>query len=140
MSAPNRWLFRTVPSGSCTPSRSSCSAQFDRRRPPGNDSYSRLLQETRRQYSELWRTNDALRIRNGVIEAGPQLPPELIEELRQAVLSGDKGRIDILIREVREINAPSASALQQMADSYEYDAFTCWLEEVSARHKCPETA
>ncbi len=59
-----------------------------------------------------------------------QLPPELIEELRNATLSGSKRRLDRLILRVRETeDAGSANALQELADKYEYDALTRLLEE-----------
>jgi PAS domain S-box-containing protein len=59
-----------------------------------------------------------------------QLPRELVEELRNATLSGNKRLLDKLILEVPETgNAESAHALQELADRYEYDALTRLLEE-----------
>jgi PAS domain S-box-containing protein len=59
-----------------------------------------------------------------------QLPWELVEELRNATLSGNKKLLDKLILQVPEIgNAESAHALQELADGYEYDALTRLLEE-----------
>lgn len=58
-----------------------------------------------------------------------QLPRELIEELRNATLSGNKRLLDRLIVKVREAeHAGSAQALQALADKYEYDALTRLLE------------
>ncbi len=59
-----------------------------------------------------------------------QLPPELIEELQNATLSGNKKLLDKLIVKVRETgNAESAHALQRLGDNYEYDALSRLLEE-----------
>jgi PAS domain S-box-containing protein len=63
-----------------------------------------------------------------------QLPPELIEELRNATLGGNKRLLDSLILQVREAEgAESARALQQLADKYQYDALTRLLEAVGRR-------
>ena len=60
-----------------------------------------------------------------------QLPRQLIEELRNATLYGNKKRLDQLILEVRETEAARfAQALQALADKYEYDALTHLLEEL----------
>jgi CheY-like chemotaxis protein len=59
-----------------------------------------------------------------------QLPQELIKELQNATLSGDKYLLDKLILKVREAgDAESAPALEQLADNYDYDALTRLLEE-----------
>jgi CheY-like chemotaxis protein len=60
-----------------------------------------------------------------------QLPLELMEELRNATLSGNKNLMDKLIHKIRETvgHAESAHALQELADNYEYDALTGLLEE-----------
>jgi CheY-like chemotaxis protein len=59
-----------------------------------------------------------------------KLPLELVEDLRNATLNGDKARLDKLILKVREAEDPgSANALQELADKYEYDALTRLLEE-----------
>jgi FixJ family two-component response regulator len=54
-----------------------------------------------------------------------QLPRELVEELRNATLSGNKKLLDKLI-----LKAPEAEshALQALADRYDYDALTRLLE------------
>jgi CheY-like chemotaxis protein/nitrogen-specific signal transduction histidine kinase len=57
------------------------------------------------------------------------LPPAHAAALREAVANGDKGRLDSLIGQLRELDARSASALQQLADGYEYDALEGWLVE-----------
>lgn len=59
---------------------------------------------------------------------GVELPSELSTALRAAVLDGDKQRLDGLIRDVKECDPRSARTLQQLADKYEYDALTEWLE------------
>jgi len=59
-----------------------------------------------------------------------QLPRELVEELRNATLSGNKKLLNELILKVSEVgDAESARALQELADKYEYDALTRLLEE-----------
>jgi len=62
------------------------------------------------------------------------LPLELVEEIQDATLSGNKRRLDELILKVREMgDAGSAHALQALADKYEYDALTRLLEEACRR-------
>ncbi len=59
-----------------------------------------------------------------------KLPRELVEELRNATLSGNKKLLDRLIVQVSEADdAGCARALQALADKYEYDALTRLLEE-----------
>jgi PAS domain S-box-containing protein len=59
-----------------------------------------------------------------------KLPRELVEELRNATLSGNKKLLDRLILQVSEAEeAGCARALQALADKYEYDALTRLLEE-----------
>ena len=63
-----------------------------------------------------------------------KLPPELIEQLRNATLSGNKKLLDKLILDVSESeDAGLARALQSLADKYEYDALTRLLEESCRR-------
>jgi signal transduction histidine kinase/FixJ family two-component response regulator len=63
-----------------------------------------------------------------------QLPLELVEELRIATLSGNKGLLDKLIVKVRETaDAESAHVLKELADKYEYDALGRLLEEMCQR-------
>jgi PAS domain S-box-containing protein len=63
-----------------------------------------------------------------------KLPPELVEELRNATLNGDKTLLDKLILKVRESeDAGSANALQELADKYEYDALMRLLEKAGRR-------
>ena len=57
-----------------------------------------------------------------------ELSPELVEELRNATLSGNKRALNHLIEAVRERHEPSAQALQNLVDRYEYDALTQLLE------------
>jgi len=59
-----------------------------------------------------------------------KLPRELVEELRNATLSGNKKLLDRLILKVSEVeDTGCARALQALADKYEYDALTRLLEE-----------
>jgi hypothetical protein len=59
-----------------------------------------------------------------------KLPHELVEELRKAILKGNKKLLSKLILKVRETeDARLALALQELADKYEYDAMTRLLEE-----------
>lgn len=58
------------------------------------------------------------------------LPRELIEEIRNATLTGNKKLLDELILKVPGAgDAESAQGLQELADRYEYDALTQLLEE-----------
>jgi CheY-like chemotaxis protein len=64
-----------------------------------------------------------------------QLPGDLIEQLRNATLDGDKKLLDKLIRQVRESQpVGSAETLQALADRYDYDALTILLEARGASH------
>lgn len=59
-----------------------------------------------------------------------QLPRELIEEIHEATLAGNKKLLDDLIVKVREVaGAKAAGGLQELADKYDYDALTQLLEE-----------
>jgi PAS domain S-box-containing protein len=63
------------------------------------------------------------------VEKLRQLPRELIEELRNATLKGNKRLLDRLIVKVRETeDSVSAQALKELADRYEYDDLTRLLE------------
>ncbi len=62
-----------------------------------------------------------------------QLPRELIEELRNATLGGNKRLLDKLILKVRETEDTTAHDLQELADKYEYDTLTRLLEEACHR-------
>jgi CheY-like chemotaxis protein len=58
-----------------------------------------------------------------------RLAPELLEELRNATVSGNKRLLDELIGTVRKSgDGESASALQKLADKYDYDLLTELLE------------
>ncbi len=63
------------------------------------------------------------------------LSRKLVEELRDATVSGNKKLLDKLILEVRETSgdADSALALRDLADRYDYDTLTRVLEEACAR-------
>jgi hypothetical protein len=59
-----------------------------------------------------------------------RLPRELIEELLDATLNGNKRLLDKLILDVRQVrDAAFAEGLQKLADKYEYDALARLLEE-----------
>jgi CheY-like chemotaxis protein len=63
-----------------------------------------------------------------------RLPHELLEEIRDATLTGNKRRLDALILKVPEAgDDETARALQALADKYEYDALTRMLEEACRR-------
>jgi PAS domain S-box-containing protein len=58
-------------------------------------------------------------------------PPNLLTNLLNATLNGNKGDLDTLILEVKEsVSERSAQALQELADSYEYDRLVQLLEQV----------
>jgi len=59
-----------------------------------------------------------------------QASPQLLEELRNATLNGNKRLLDKLIVKLRESeDARSADVLQVLADKYEYDALVRLIEE-----------
>jgi hypothetical protein len=59
-----------------------------------------------------------------------KVPLELVEQLRNATLSGNKNLMDNLILKVGTTgHAGSAQALQKLADHYEYDALIQLLEK-----------
>ena len=60
------------------------------------------------------------------------LPVELTDQLRDAVLNGENDQLDLLIEKVMEQDAPFARALRDLADKYEYDALTQLLETCGA--------
>jgi len=63
-----------------------------------------------------------------------ELPLDLVEDLRNATVTGNKRLLDKLIVKVRQTNdGASADALQQLANGYEYDALTGLLEEACRR-------
>ena len=45
-----------------------------------------------------------------------------------AVMNGDKDRLDQLIARVEGLDARAARVLQEVADRYEYDVLTRWFE------------
>jgi hypothetical protein len=57
---------------------------------------------------------------------------ELLDQFRDAVLAGDKDRLDQLIQRVGEYDAELAAGLEGLADRYEYDALTRGLEETQS--------
>jgi PAS domain S-box-containing protein len=58
-----------------------------------------------------------------------ELPLELIAELQQTIVDGDKYRLDELIRAIEEQDPGTASSLQELADRYDYDALAHVLAE-----------
>jgi PAS domain S-box-containing protein len=58
-----------------------------------------------------------------------QLPLELLNKLRNAVLSGDKKSLDLSILEISEtVDAGIVQVLQRLANNYDYDALTRLLD------------
>jgi hypothetical protein len=57
-----------------------------------------------------------------------ELPVELINGLHDAVQSGEKDRLDELIRGAGDLDTQVGAALKELADNYEYDALTSLLE------------
>jgi CheY-like chemotaxis protein len=67
-------------------------------------------------------------------ESVGRISRELLEELQNATLSGNKKLLDKLILKVSETEDPGfARSLQALADKYEYDALTQLLEEAGRR-------
>jgi len=60
-----------------------------------------------------------------------KLPADCIDRLRDAVLNGEKDRLDRLIRSVEELDVPAARSLQEVADRYEYDVLEGWFAEAA---------
>jgi PAS domain S-box-containing protein len=59
------------------------------------------------------------------------IPAEIIEQLHDATISGDKARLDDLILTIKDRGATqSAVALQELANSYEYDRLIDLLDKV----------
>lgn len=62
------------------------------------------------------------------------LPADLLEQLRNATMSGNRNQLDVLILRVRETgSAESAEALEELANNYEYDSLINLLEEACRR-------
>ncbi len=66
-----------------------------------------------------------------------RLSADLLQQLLSAVRDGEKDRLDELIAAVAKEDPPSARALQELADKYEYDTLTNVLNDAS---KCPEAS
>ncbi len=60
-----------------------------------------------------------------------ELPAYWIDQLRDAVLNGEKDRLDQLIQRVEELHARAARSLQDAANRYEYDVLARWFEEAA---------
>jgi PAS domain S-box-containing protein len=79
---------------------------------------------------------DATRLRTEMATIPPavnpltlmELPVELINGLHDAVQSGEKDRLDELIRGAGDLDTQVGAALKELADNYEYDALTSLLE------------
>ena len=65
-----------------------------------------------------------------------RLSKDLLHQLLTAVRDGEKDRLDELIAAVANEDPPSARALQELADKYEYDTLTNVLTDAS---QCPES-
>jgi len=61
----------------------------------------------------------------GVLAA---LPGELLDDLHEAVLDGDKARLNQILERVAAGNAEAAAALSELAEKYEYEALLGLLE------------
>jgi PAS domain S-box-containing protein len=63
---------------------------------------------------------------------GPEVlaavPAEILLDLREAVLDGDKARLNQILVRVAVHNAKAASALTELAEKYEYEALLALLE------------
>jgi signal transduction histidine kinase/DNA-binding NarL/FixJ family response regulator len=57
-----------------------------------------------------------------------QLPADWMVQMGDAVMNGDKDRLDQLIARVEGLDARAARVLQEVADRYEYDVLTRWFE------------
>jgi PAS domain S-box-containing protein len=55
-----------------------------------------------------------------------KLPAGWTDQLREAVMHGEKDLLDQLIRKVEEFDARAAGSLQEVADRYEYDVLERW--------------
>jgi CheY-like chemotaxis protein len=60
-----------------------------------------------------------------------ELPANWIDQFRDAVLNGEKDRLDQLIQRVEELDGRAARWLQEVADRYEYDVLARWFEEAA---------
>jgi len=58
------------------------------------------------------------------------LPRELLDQLRDGVLTGDKSALDQLIQRVGEHDAQVAGVLQKLADNYEYETLIRLLRKI----------
>jgi two-component system sensor histidine kinase/response regulator len=86
------------------------------------------------QEADLAGGSDASNVQALSAEKLEQLPRELIEEIRDATLAGNKKLLDKLTQQVRTNGDPeSAQGLQALADRYDYDTLTQVLEEVCGR-------
>jgi CheY-like chemotaxis protein len=63
---------------------------------------------------------------------GPEVlaavPAEILADLREAVLDGDKARLNQILERVAVHNAKAAAALTELAEKYEYEALLALLE------------
>jgi PAS domain S-box-containing protein len=66
--------------------------------------------------------------RESALASPPELSPELLGALRDAVRHGEKDRLDDLLRQVEEHDPTAAATLMALADRYDYDALTHRLE------------
>ncbi|MCJ7524683.1 MAG: ATP-binding protein, partial [Candidatus Aminicenantes bacterium] len=62
-------------------------------------------------------------------EALAALPKELIRAMRQAVAAGDIARLTELIAQVEKVDGAAARELQALADRYDYEKISQWLEK-----------
>jgi CheY-like chemotaxis protein len=57
-----------------------------------------------------------------------QLPPNWIEEMRQAILQGDLGWMEALIVQIQSQTPRLAAYLMQYVDNFEYDKMLAWMQ------------
>jgi hypothetical protein len=61
----------------------------------------------------------------------PELPANLVRRMRKAILHGDKARLDELIAKIAiKGDEQCAATLSAMADMYQYDRLTEWLDRL----------
>ena len=65
------------------------------------------------------------------------LPPELINQLQNAVREGEKDRLDGLIQGVHAYDKDAAEGLKNHAENYEYDDLTLLFTETLRRMRSP---
>ena len=65
------------------------------------------------------------------VESLAALPKDMVEAMRQAVEQGNMTHLMELISNVEKVDSVTAQGLQVLADQYDYEGLTRWLEERS---------